>query len=417
MTKVVHIQYSVDSAGRAALKLQKAFSAVNVESGIVSLQYSTLSISNIKFLGPMARLISKIDNRIQAYLTRKSLKQMGSFSYPVLGTNVARLAEVKNADIIYIHWALNGLLNLRNIKQIAKLNKPVIIFLHDMWSITGGCHHSFTCEKYKTEGCNNCPMFPAVRKNDLSAKEFKRKLKLYSRYNNLYFISPSKWLYDCTKQSLLTKNKPVFHIPNILDVTLFKPVDKIIARQFLNIDTHETVITFGAVTVNSPYKGWVYLQKALELLKEDDTLKNVSVLIFGSAYNKEIADALPFKTRFMGFLSDEYSISLLYNASDVFIVPSVADNLPTTVLESLSCGTPVVGFNVGGIPDMISHKKNGYLAKYKDAADITTGIKYCITNKIKGEILPDFQPEVVVKKHLQLFEKIKMDQLDKPVSS
>ncbi|MBK8494140.1 MAG: glycosyltransferase [Chitinophagaceae bacterium] len=104
----------------------------------------------------------------------------------------------------------------------------------------------------------------------------------------------------------------------------------------------------------------------------------------------------------MGFLNDEYSISLVYNASDVFIVPSVADNLPTTVLECLSCGTPVVGFNVGGIPDMISHRENGYLANYKDAADITKGILYCINNKIKGEIRSEFQPEVIVQKHLEL---------------
>ncbi|MGB5008546.1 MAG: glycosyltransferase [Ferruginibacter sp.] len=407
MTKVVHIQFSVDSAGRAALRLQKALGSVNVSSHIVSLQYSTLVSSNIKFLGPKARFISKIDNRIQDYLTRKRVKEMGSFSYPVLGTDVSGLDEVKNADIIYIHWVLNGFFNYNSFKQVARLNKPVIIFLHDMWGITGGCHHSFTCEKYKTTGCNNCPVFPGDKINDLSAKGFKKKLKLYTKYKNLFFVSPSRWLYNCTKESLLSKHRPVFHIPNIIDTTLFKPVDKAVAKQILNIDAAETVITFGAVTVNSPYKGWVYLLKALELLKQDNSLSNVTVLIFGSGYNKEIADVLPFKTRFMGFLSDEYSISLVYNASDVFIVPSVADNLPTTVLECLSCGTPVVGFNVGGIPDMIRHRENGYLANYKDAADITNGILYCINNKIKGAIRPEFQPEVIVQKHLELYEKIK----------
>ena len=211
MTKVVHIQYSMESAGRAALRLQKAFTAVNVESGIVSLQQSIQGGQGVKYLGTKARVISKIEDKIQAYLTRKSIKQLGSFSYPVLGNNLARLEEVKNADVIYIHWALKGLLNFKSVEQIAQLNKPVIIFLHDMWNITGGCHHSFACEKYKTEGCNNCPMFPGDKKNDLSAKEFKKKLKLYSKYNNLYFVSPSKWLYNCAKESLLTKNKPVFY--------------------------------------------------------------------------------------------------------------------------------------------------------------------------------------------------------------
>lgn len=407
MTKVVHIQYSIDSAGRAAIRLQHAFNNVDVQSCIVSLQHSMHGNTNIKYLGPNARLISRVEDKIQAYLTKKCNKQLGTFSYPVLGNNVARLDEVKNADIIYIHWALKGLLNFRSVKQIASLNKPVIIFLHDMWNITGGCHHSFTCEKYKTEGCNDCPMFPAVKRNDLSAKEFRKKMQLYSKYNNLYFVSPSKWLYNCAKESLLTKSKSVFYIPNLIDNIIFKPADKTVARQILNIDVTETIIAFGAVSVNSPYKGWAYLQKALELLKQDDTIKNISVLIFGSGYDKDIAASIPFKTKFMGFLQDEYSTALVYNAADVFIVPSLADNLPTTVQESLSCGTPVVGFEVGGIPDMISHKKNGYLAKYKDSGDIAEGIKFCINNRIKGYRLPDFEPSVIVQKHLELFEQIK----------
>lgn len=396
----------MESAGRAALRLQKAFTSVNIESGIVSLQHSIQGGAGVRYLGAWARIVSKIEDKIQAYLTRKIDKRLGSFSYPVLGNNLAKLEQVKNADVIYIHWALKGMMNLRSMEQLARLNKPVVIFLHDMWNITGGCHHSFSCEKYKTEGCNNCPMFPADKKNDLSAKEFRKKMRLYSKYNNLFFVSPSKWLYDCAKESLLTKNKPVFYIPNILDKALFKPADKTVARQILNVDTGETVIAFGAITVNSPYKGWTYLQKALELLSKDDSLKNISVLIFGSAYNKEIANAIPFKTRFMGYLLDEYSTSLVYNASDVFIAPSLAEAFGYVVMEALSCGTPVVGFNVGGIPDMIRHKENGYLAKYKDADDVSEGIKFCLKNKIQGYLLPEIDPTLTVKRHVEMLDQL-----------
>lgn len=407
MTKVVHIQYSMESAGRAALRLQRAFHNVDVGSDIVSLQHSIQGGPNITYLGKVARFISKIDDKVQAYLTRRVKKQMGSFSYPVLGSNVAKIDTVKNADIIYIHWALKGLLNFKSFKQIARLNKPVIIFLHDMWSITGGCHHSFTCEKYKTEGCNDCPMFSEKKKNDLSAREFRKKMELYAGFSNLYFVSPSRWLYNCAKESLLTKNKPVFYIPNILDNTLFKPADKTVAKQILNIDAGETVIAFGAISVDSPYKGWIYLQKALQLLQQDNTIKNISVLIFGSAYKKEIADAIPFKTKFMGYLLDEYSASLVYNAADVFIAPSLAEAFGYVVMEALSCGTPVVGFNVGGIPDLISHKQNGYLAKYKDAGDISEGIKFCLKNNIKGYLLPEIEPSLTIKKHLDLFDQVR----------
>ncbi|HNF02863.1 MAG TPA: glycosyltransferase, partial [Ferruginibacter sp.] len=116
--------------------------------------------------------------------------------------------------------------------------------------------------------------------------------------------------------------------------------------------------------------------------------------------------AIPFKTRFVGFLKDEYSVSLVYNAANVFVVPSLADNLPTTVLESLSCGTPVVGFDVGGIPDMISHRENGYLARYKSAEDLAEGIRFCIKNQVKGRILANFEKDSVMKRHLDLMETI-----------
>jgi glycosyltransferase involved in cell wall biosynthesis len=408
MTRIVQIQFSPESGARSALRLQNAVVKAGIQSTIVSLQSGSANITNVRYLGKRQRLTSRIDAKIQTWLLKKSNKEFGLFSYPVLGTDISQMQALKEADIIYIHWALYGFLNFNSLHKIAQLNKPVVIVMHDMWNISGGCHYSFTCDKYKT-GCHNCQMFPGNNENDLSVKGFKAKLKLYARYNNFYFVSPSKWLYNCAKEALLTKDKPIFYIPNVLDNTLFKPFNKTIAKQILNIDTSQTVIAFGAVSVSSPYKGWPYLQKALQLLQQDDAYKNILVLIFGSGHNKEVADSIPFKTKFMGFLGDEYSTMLVYNAADVFIVPSLADNQPTTVQESLCCGTPVVGFNIGGIPDMISHKENGYLAKYKDATDVCNGVKYCLQNKLKGYMLPSFEPEVTIKKHLELFDFIKQN--------
>jgi len=406
MKKIVHIQYSMESAGRAALRLQRAFQHTDITSTIVSLEHSMQESQGVKYMSTAARMITRLEDRIQSYLTRKVNRKLGSFSYPVLGSNVAKLAEVQDADVIYIHWALKGMLNFRSIEQIARLNKPVVIFLHDMWNITGGCHHSFDCVKYKTEGCNNCPMFPGENKNDLAAKEFRKKMRIYSRYSNLYFVSPGRWLYNCAKESLLTKDKPAFYIPNLLDKNIFKPTDKKTARQILNIDNNETVIAFGAITVDSPYKGWAYLQKALALLMQASPAENISVLIFGSSYKKEIADAIPFPVKFMGYLKDEYSTALVYNAADVFIAPSLAEAFGYVVMEALSCGTPVVGFDVGGIPDMVKHKENGYLAKYKDAEDLAEGIRYCISSGVKGYLPADIEPELTLKKHLELINQV-----------
>ena len=249
-------------------------------------------------------------------------------------------------------------------------------------------------------------MFDGKTIIDWASSEFDKKLKLFSAYNNIYFVTPSKWLYDCAKQSGLTKNKPVFYIPNILDRAMFKPFDKKVAKHILNIDPQEKVIAFGAVTVTSPYKGWAYLQKALEVLKADPNFDKISVLIFGSEHDQVIADAIPFKTKFMGYLKEEYSTMLVYNAADVFVAPSLAEAFGYTIFEALSCGTPVVAFGTGGILDQVTSKTNGYLAKYKDAEDLAEGIKYCLNNEIKASPLANFDTAVTVKKHLELFDYI-----------
>jgi glycosyltransferase involved in cell wall biosynthesis len=405
MIKVVQLQNSPYSAGRAALRLHDAFLEENFDSSMVSLHQDINDTEKMIHLKMSSNIIAWLDNKMQLFLKRKNNKEYGLYSFPILGTNVSRIDQIRNADIIYLNWVQFGFLNLSNIEQLAKLGKPMIIIMHDMWSITGGCHHSFECEKYKT-GCNNCQMFPDNKIIDWPAKEFKKKLKFYSKYKNLNFVSPSKWLYNCITQALLTKDKPVFYIPNIIDNKLFKPFDKNIARQILNLDIDETILLFGAASIDSPYKGWKYLEKALELLHQSQSIKKISILLFGSGYDKKIANAIPFKTRFMGFLRDEYSTALVYNAADIFLIPSLADNQPTTVMESMCCGTPVVGFDVGGIPDMIKHKENGYLAKYKDAEDIANGIKYCLENNLKGKMLPLFEKNNIIRKHKELIESL-----------
>jgi glycosyltransferase involved in cell wall biosynthesis len=407
MVKVVHLQISTMSAGRAVPRLHNAMLEANIDSSILTLNYDVNDSSAVKNLDRNARVVARLDESLQNFILRKAHKEFGLYSYPILGSDVSRNEQILAADIIYLHWVQGGFLNLTNIRQLAKLGKPVIFFMHDMWSITGGCHHSFTCDKYMTK-CFDCQVFPEGNRIDWANREFRKKKKLYSDFKNLYFITPSKWLYDCAKSSSLTRDKPVYHIPNIVDRELFKPVDRKSARQILNLDADETIIAFGAMTINSPYKGWKQLQKALEILSHEQNSKTISVLIFGSGQNKQIEDSIPFKSRFMGFLKDEYSTSLVYNAADIFITPSLADNLPTTILESLSCGTPVVGFEVGGIPDMIKHKENGYLARYKDVDDIAKGITFCIQNNIKGRLLPEFEKGAIIKKHLDLIDSINL---------
>jgi glycosyltransferase involved in cell wall biosynthesis len=405
MKRVLQVVLSLESSGSAGIRLHMALLEAGIQSRLISLRYSYVESNEITYLGFKSRMVSRIDTYIQSFLFRNKLKQYGSFSYPIFGTNIVRMDEVSKSDVIYLHWILGGFLNISSLEALAKIGKPIIFILHDMWSITGGCHHSFSCEKYKTM-CSNCQMFPVNRNNDLSSRLFKKKAKLFSKYKNLYFVSPSKWLYDCARSSALLKEKQIFYIPNIIDGELFKPVDKKTARKILNLESKQTIIAFGAISVNNPIKGWDYLKKSLELLLEDKNFTDILILVFGGGNKNQIENNLPFKVRHLGYLRDEYSMILAFSSADVFVIPSLADNQPTTVMESLACGTPVVGFKVGGIPDMIIHKENGYLAEYKDIKDLCNGISFCLENKLEGKILPDFKKEVILKQHLELIQKI-----------
>jgi len=404
--KITHIQFSMSSAGSAAFRLHTAFLAHGIDSSILSLLPPGIADQKIMGLRKRNKIAADFDQRLQAVLIRKHIKpDKGLFSYPILGNDISKHPLVANSDVIYVHWVLHGFLNLKNFEQLVSLGKPVIFFLHDMWSITGGCHHSFECEKYTT-ACIKCPMFDKETTIDWAASEFQKKKSFYSKSKNIFFITPSTWLQGCTQKSALTRDKPIFYIPNILDRTIFKPFAKQIAKQILNIDPDETVIAFGAMALNNPYKGWEYLKSALEILKSSFELVKISALIFGSNHNQQIANTIPFKTKFMGYLKDEYISALVYNAADVFVAPSLADNLPFTVLESLACGTPVTAFRTGGIPDMVIHKKNGYLADYKDAKDLAEGIKFCISEQLSGYLAEQFNSDEIIKKHKELINEV-----------
>lgn len=398
--KVVQLQTSMSSAGSSCFRLHKIFLEKGIDSTIISLNADKIHDPRVIYLNNKSKTLLTINTKLEEYQTRKNIKEFGTFTYPRLGSNVIKMKEIENADIIYLHWVLGGFLNFSNFEQIFNLKKPVIIFMHDMWWLTGGCHHSFECEKYKSH-CYDCPIFPTHRKKDLSFKGFNKKSRLYQNYQNIFFVSPSWWLLHCAEESDLTKKKSVYYIPNILDDNVFKPMDKRFCRKVLNLPEDETIICFGAESITSPYKGWFYLKDALQILFNKG-LRNISVLIFGGSSNEDIKNTIPFPTNFVGFLKDEFSISLVYNSADVFIAPSLAETFGYVILESLSCGTPVVAFKVGGIPDLIDHKKNGYLANYKDAGDLAAGIEYCISNKISGKRLPVFDKNEVINRHIEL---------------
>jgi len=387
--KIIHLSTDDYTGGAsiAAYRLHSFLLSKSVISTMLVLKNTTTEQLNIiKF---NSTLKDKIKARIIAILNkRKKLiysEKQGLFSIPHIGSKVENHKNVLEADIIVLHWINRNFLNIKNIETVLKLGKPVFWVLHDMWAMTGGCHHSFTCDKYITH-CGNCPHLLKPSSKDASFHLFEKKINSFIPYRNLEIITPSKWLGNCAKESKLFSNHKIHVIPNLLNTNDFKPINRNEARKLFNLPEDKTLILFGAIAgLENPYKGWSYLMDCLNQISN----KNISAVILGTDYNQEIANNLSLPLYFLGHLRDKQSICMLYNAVDIFVSPSLADNFPNTILESLACGIPVVGFNIGGIPDLIKHKENGYLAKYKDSADLTNGIQWVIDNK--QSLLPNIR--------------------------
>lgn len=378
--KIVHINYA-DKLGGAGIAAYRHNEAMN-EAGIESKMLVVLKMTNnpTVYLLSKNKLLLQIRDKmfkmLHAFVVNK-FKPLYPFSYALMGHQIAKHPLIQQADAIYLHWVNASTLSINGVEKLLKTGKPVFWYMHDMYPLTGGCHNAFQCTKYQKE-CTNCEMLKGSRWEDLARRQFLKKMKHWSNYTNLKIITPSNWLGKCVRDSALFKGHEVFVCPNLLDTHKYKPVNKNFAKEMFGLNPNKKTVLFGAVSVNSPYKGWKYLKECLKILEKD----KYECLILGNA-NKEIFEGLNVDVHFTGYLSDDYSTILVYNASDVFVSSSLADNYPNVIVEAMSCGIPCVGFDVGGIPDLIKHETTGYLAKYKDSLDLSVGIAWVLEDDFR----------------------------------
>ena len=315
--------------------------------------------------------------------------------------------------MLHIHWTNAGFLSIENLKQLVNTGKPVVWTLHDMWAFTGGCHYSGECGHF-TNHCGNCWMLRYSGDNDLSFDGWVKKKDLFILAKKMVFVTCSHWLARLAKTSSLLKNCRIETIPNPIDTEVFSTKDKIASRRKWNINPIPKVILFGAANIIDWRKGIAYLVEALNNLKFNyPEVENIEIVIFGKNKSFDIK-LLPFKVHELGIINSQNDLAEIYSLADVFVTPAIEDNLPNTVMESLACGTPVVAFNTGGIPDMVVHKENGYLASYKSTADFAAGINYILTSDRKEElsanarkkVLDNFSNEIVSSKYIAVYQSI-----------
>lgn len=416
--KVVHLNtYEGNGgAGRACLRLNAALNAIGIASSVmVYFQFKESKATGTFSKGPIQRARAVVNILAERYLSKAAAKALKTpFSLGWFGTSVVDHPEVQAADIIHLHWINHGFLSPKFLAELDELEKPIVWTFHDSNAFTGGCHVRYSCENYHKE-CGNCPLLKISGKNDLSHQTWLRKKKAYNELN-CHIVAPSNWMANSVKLSSLMGFRAVTVIPNTIETEVFKPYVKAEAKKVLRIDPDKFVLMSGFMpSKDDKHKGTSYLIEALNDLATRPGIDKdkIELIIFGNKENVEMPE-FPFKTTLLGTISNDEHLAKCYSAADVFITPSLEDNLPNTVMESLSCATPVVAFTTGGIPDMVKHLQNGYLAEYESAEDLATGIEWLyhdenaadIQMEARKTILNFFSEPVISEKHFELYQSL-----------
>ena len=418
MLKVVHLNtYDGNGgAGRACMRLNSALLSKGVDSKIVvHYKFGTnpeIKTFNSNFIQKAYTAATIIMERVLAKQYLKPLRTPFSFTW--FGRSVIHHPDVKAADIIHLHWVNHGFLNPKHLAEIARLNKPIVWTFHDSNAFTGGCHVRYECDHFKRE-CGDCPLLKNAGPNDISHQIWLQKNKAYSGLD-FSIIAPSSWMKKSVQESSLMRGRQIEQIPNTLETDLFKSKDKKQAKQQAGLDPDKFIFLSGFMPSRKDlHKGTQYLLDSLEMLKSrlGANADEIELVVFGNRNTDDVPD-FPFKTTFLGKISDDEQLANCYAAADAFLIPSLEDNLPYTVMESLACGTPVIAFTTGGIPDMVQHQHNGYLAQYRSAESFADGMEWIINypdkeklqKQARQTVIDKFAEDVIADKHIKLYNEV-----------
>ncbi|WP_375472625.1 glycosyltransferase family 4 protein [uncultured Nostoc sp.] len=413
--KILHISTHDISGGaaRAAYRLHTGLQDIGLQSQmLVQEKYS----NDKMVIAPKIRLFQGI---AKAKLTVESLplklyrqkKNTPFFTQWLPDRVIPKVAQI-NPDIINLHWISGGFMQ---IETFAKLKRPLVWTLHDMWGFTGGCHVTGECDRYKVF-CGACPQLNSGNEWDLSRWVWQRKVKAWKNLN-LTLVSPSSWLAECAHSSSLFQNLRIEVIPHGLDTQKYRPINQHFAREALNLPQDKKLILFGAIEATSDRnKGFHLLQPALQELSKSGWKDDLEVVIFGASQPENPPD-LGFKSHYLGHLHDAISLTTVYSAADVMLVPSLQESFGQTASESFACGTPVVAFNSTGLKDIVDHQQNGYLAKPYEIEDFGKGITWVLENEQRLQKLSfyardkaeqEFTLELQARRYSALFQEILM---------
>lgn len=327
------------------------------------------------------------------------------------GNDISQHPLVKEADIIHLHWVNQGFLSIRDIKKLTLLGKPIVWTMHDQWPYTAICHYVGGCDKF-TSQCHHCVQLHQCSKNGISKRLFLKKQQLFQN-KNVTLVGCSQWIANEGRKSAVAQSAKFTSIPNAIDTKLYQPMSQAECREMFQLPQNKKLILYGACKATDKRKGVDFLPAMFQSLNHSNEDSNVCLVVFGSQ-SEELSALVDVPVLNVGYIRSKEKMIQLYNAVDLFLIPSLEDNLPNTIMESMACGTPCVGFKTGGIPEMIDHKQNGYIAEYQDAEDLARGIRYVleeadyeqISHNARQKVEQCYAESVVATRYMELYEKL-----------
>ncbi len=398
-------------AARAAFRLHKGLQAIQVNSTMLVQRRHGDDPTVVQDKSIAGRLASRLAPHVEKLPLRLyPNRQRTPWGLNWTPSPTAACVNQWQPDLLHLHWIADGFISLRSLD---KVKAPLVWTLHDSWAFTGGCHLPYECVHYRQE-CGACPQLRSTKQQDLSHWHWHYKERSL-RGLPLTIVTPSQWLATCAQQSKLLHDVRIEVIPNGLDLTLFNPQPKALARATLGLPQDKQLILFGALNSTSdPNKGFHLLAPALKRVAASNIQDAVELVIFGAAAPTDPPD-LGLPAHYLGSLQDEAQIALLYAAADLFVAPSVQENLSNMVMEALACGTPCVTFRIGGMPDMIDHMVHGYLAEAYVSDDLAAGMIWILADKSRQQqlmqaahqkVAKNFELQQIAHRYATLYEEL-----------
>jgi glycosyltransferase involved in cell wall biosynthesis len=411
--KILHLStFDADSgAARGSLWLHHALRRRGVDSTMLVGRQHRPDSTIRPLPGKVAQLAARLRMRFDALPLRRYDKTDDSFwTIGWMPSRIGRMVADFAPDIVHLHWVGAGFLPIR---AMAQFPCPVVWTLRDMWPMTGGCHYTAGCERYR-QACGTCPQLRSEDEEDLSRTVWRSKRRHW-RNLDLHLVPISRWLGDCVRASPLLRDYPLDVIPNGLDIGLFTPVGKAAGRAAWQLPADRPVIVYGAVNATTdPRKGFAELQAALKILGRDQGDRRPLLVVFGDLQPGDIPDC-GVEIRYVGYIRDNTRLSQLYAAGDVAVMPSLQEAFGKTLIEAMACATPVVAFGGGGPDDIIDHRADGYLARPFEPADLAAGIAWSLATvaagadlgqRARAKVAAAFDIDVVAARYQALYRRI-----------